>query len=91
LSLIIHPDKIYIKTLYSGVDFLGWVNFPDHRVVRHTTKDRMLNRLKESNKAATLSSYLGLLKHGNTQKVKNEVLKIYIENYKNLDFNSKIY
>lgn len=27
LKLTLHPDKIFIKTLYSGVDFLGWVNF----------------------------------------------------------------
>ena len=27
LNLKIHPDKIFIKTLSSGIDFLGWVNF----------------------------------------------------------------
>ena len=26
----------------------------------------------------TLSSYIGLLKHGNTQKVKDKVLKLYV-------------
>ncbi|TSC94643.1 MAG: RNA-directed DNA polymerase [Parcubacteria group bacterium Licking1014_1] len=81
LSLTIHPDKIYIKTLYSGVNFLGWVNFFDHRVIKRRTKDIMFERLKENSNPVTLSSYFGLLKHGNTQKVKNEVLKIYIENY----------
>jgi hypothetical protein len=43
LRLTIHPDKIFIKTIASGVDFLGWVNFPDHRVLRTTTKRRMMS------------------------------------------------
>src|SRR3989344_1719012 len=30
LKLELHPDKVFIKTLASGVDFLGWVHFPDH-------------------------------------------------------------
>ncbi len=27
LALSLHPDKVFIKTLASGVDFLGWVHF----------------------------------------------------------------
>lgn len=39
LRLELHPDKVFIKTLASGVDFLGWVHFPDHRVLRTVTKN----------------------------------------------------
>ena len=46
LKLRLHPDKIFIKTIVSGVDFLGWVNFSDHRVLRISTKRRMLKKLK---------------------------------------------
>ena len=74
LRLKLHPDKIYIKTLNSGVDFLGWVHFPDFRVLRTTTKRRMFKRIKENTKPEIINSYLGLLKHGNTFKLKN-VLK----------------
>jgi len=81
LSLTLHPDKIYIKTLYSGVDFLGWVNFPDHRVLRNKTKNRMFKRLKENDTSETLNFYLGLLKHGNTNKIKDDILKIYDRNH----------
>ncbi|OGM96281.1 MAG: hypothetical protein A2816_01790 [Candidatus Yanofskybacteria bacterium RIFCSPHIGHO2_01_FULL_39_44] len=70
LRLNLHPDKVFIKTLNSGVDFLGWVHFADHRVLRTTTKQRMLKRLKISQKSETISSYQGLLKHGNTNKLK---------------------
>lgn len=69
LKLKLHPDKIFIKTLASSVDFLGWVHFPDHRVLRTTTKRRMFKRLCESDKQETRQSYLGMLKWGNAYKL----------------------
>jgi hypothetical protein len=70
LRLNLHPDKVYIKTLASGVDFLGWVHFPDHRVLRTATKRRMWRRIAEvDEKEETLQSYIGLLSHGNAQKL----------------------
>ena len=77
LKLKLHPDKVFIKTLSSGVDFLGWVNFPNHRVLRTVTKKRMLKRLQEINSLETVSSYLGLLKHGNTYKIRNKSLNLF--------------
>jgi RNA-directed DNA polymerase len=74
LKLTLHPDKIFIKTLCSGVDFLGWVNFSDYRILRTKTKNRMLIRIKENLKLEMLSSYLGLLKHGNCCKIKESIL-----------------
>ena len=65
LVLELHPDKVFIKTFASGIDFLGWVHFLDHRVLRTTTKRRMLRRLRETHSEATISSYRGLLQHGN--------------------------
>jgi len=73
LKLELHPQKVFIKTLASGIDFLGWVNFPDHRILRTTTKRRMLKKVKESPISATIDSYLGLLKHGNTRKLQKLV------------------
>lgn len=73
LRLKLHPDKISIETLSSGVDFLGWVHFPDHRVLRTTTKRRMFKRIKESPKRETVNSYFGLMKHGNTHKLKSMI------------------
>ena len=70
LRLSLHPDKVFIKTIASGVDFLGWVHFPRHRVLRTSTKRRMLKRLEENPKEETQQSYLGLLFHGNTHKLK---------------------
>ncbi len=76
LKLELHPDKIFIKTLASGIDFLGWVNFPDHRVLRTTTKRRMLKRLRKSPRQETFSSYFGLLKHGNSLKLIRIMLNV---------------
>ena len=74
LKLNLHPDKIFIKTLYSGVDFLGWVNFIDYRILRNKTKRKMFERIKKNSSLETLNSYLGLIKHGNTEKIKAEIL-----------------
>ena len=77
LGLIAH--KISIRTVASGVDFLGWVHFSDHRVLRTTTKKRMFRNIENSDgNEATLQSYLGLLKHGNTRKLQQEVLAPFI-------------
>lgn len=74
LGLALHPDKVFIKTWSSGVDFLGWVNFPNHRVLRTTTKKRMFRNLEVNNKPEVASSYLGLLSHGNANKLKQKVI-----------------
>ncbi len=65
LRLELHPNKVYIKTIYSGVDFLGWVNFPKHRILRTSTKRKMMRRLNEEN----MDSYEGMLQHGNAYKI----------------------
>jgi len=70
LKLILHPDKVYIKTIYSGLDFLGWVCFYDHRVLRRASRTRMFKKVNSTN----LSSYLGLLGHGNANKLKETIL-----------------
>jgi len=69
LFLDLHPKKVFIKTLASGVDFLGWVHFPHHRVLRTVTKKRMLKNLNKKDNKATLQSYIGLLSHGNAKKL----------------------
>ncbi|MDO8493349.1 MAG: reverse transcriptase domain-containing protein [bacterium] len=70
LRLELHPNKVSIATLFSGIDFLGWVHFPDHRVLRTTTKKRMFRNIREkSGRLEVVQSYLGLLGHGNGKKL----------------------
>jgi RNA-directed DNA polymerase len=73
LKLAMHPDKVYIKTYASGVDFLGWVHFPHHRVLRGVTRRRMVARLTLSDKKEVQNAYRGMLEHGDTYKLKNTV------------------
>ncbi|MEK7194508.1 MAG: reverse transcriptase/maturase family protein [Patescibacteria group bacterium] len=73
LKLLLHPNKVFIKTLASGVDFLGWVHFPTHRVLRTSTKRRMFKNLKNNSSRETRTSYLGLLRHGDTYKLRQKL------------------
>jgi retron-type reverse transcriptase len=73
LKLNLHPNKVFVKTVASGLDFLGWVHFPKHRVLRTSTKRRMLKNLKNNLNEKSKQSYLGMLKHGNTQKLREMV------------------
>ena len=74
LKLSLHPNKVFIKTLASGVDFLGWVHFPDHRIIRTVSKKRMFKNIKnKEGKTETVQSYLGLLSHGNTEGIAKKV------------------
>ena len=83
LKLSLHPQKVFIETLTSGVDFLGWVHFPTYRVLRTATKKRMMKKIKETSNSKTFNSYLGLLKHGNAQRLQFKILKKYILSLEN--------
>jgi len=74
LDLSLHPDKVFIKTLASGVDFLGWVHFPHHRIPRQKTKSRILKWVRRSPNAQTVASYVGLLSHGNAHELSEKVV-----------------
>jgi retron-type reverse transcriptase len=76
LRLALNPQKVFIKTLASGVDFLGWVHFTDHRVLRASTKRRMFRKTQENPSDETAQSYLGLLRHGDTFRLKMRYISI---------------
>jgi len=90
LKLQLHPNKVFIKTLYSGVDFLGWVNFSDHRVLRKKTEKRIMRRVENNNSCETVNSYIGLLSHGNTRKLKEKVLGYVSLNFRYNRINYKV-
>jgi RNA-directed DNA polymerase len=88
LKLELHPDKVFIKTIASGVDFLGMVNFSDHRILRTKTKRRMLKRVSakheqlksglidEEKLNQSRQSYQGMLKHCHGHKIRHRLLSI---------------
>jgi len=74
LRLTLHPLKVSIATVSSGIDFLGWVHFLNHRTLRTATKKRMFKKIKDSGeKPEVIQSYLGLLSHGNAYILKEKV------------------
>jgi hypothetical protein len=66
---------VSIKTLASGVDVLGWIHFPNHRVLRTTTKRRAISRVIADPNKQRVASYVGMLKHGNAEKLKEIILE----------------
>jgi len=88
LKLRLHPDKISIRIVQKGIDFLGYIVFPHYRLLRTKTKHRIFKKLKnriyeykegkisEETLNQSLQSFLGVLSHADayevTQKIKNE-------------------
>lgn len=73
LRLSLHPKKVSIGTLASGVDFLGWKHFSDHRVLRGATRRRMLRNMQDDSNGRRKASYVGMLEHGNAQGLKQRI------------------
>ncbi len=77
LGLDLHKDKIIIRTYRQGVDFLGYVLLPHCRVLRTKTKKRMLIKMiKNGQNQNSMQSYLGLLSHGNTYKIRTKLIDL---------------
>lgn len=84
LKLKLHPDKISIETVSSGVDFLGMVIFSNHRILRTKTKRRMIKNISKKRESLrrklisqesfdqSVQSYLGMLKHCNGYNIKEK-------------------
>jgi retron-type reverse transcriptase len=71
LKLSLHPDKIIIRKYNQGIDFLGYITLPYHRILRTKTKKRMFRRINNKN----IQSYLGILKHCNGYKLRKKMEK----------------
>lgn len=75
LALSLHPHKVTISTFASGVDFLGWIHFPDHRILRGSSRRRMLRNLNIGRTEPRMQSYRGMLSHGNAEKLSTAYLQ----------------
>jgi len=74
LALNPHPNKITLRPICQGVDFLGYVIFSKYRLLRTKTKHRILRKIWEGVGEQSLQSYLGVLSHANTYQLREEVL-----------------
>jgi retron-type reverse transcriptase len=85
LALQLHPKKVTIRKFHQGIDFLGYVVLPNHRLLRTKTKNRIFRKLEkriEEYKNKTISSrtleqslqsYLGVLSHADAYKLEQEL------------------
>lgn len=98
LYLALHPYKVIITTPQRGIDFLGYVIRPYSITLRTKTKRRMLRHLSEridsfndgvlsdESLIQTVSSYLGVLSHGNCEQLEDHVMtKLWCEMERPLD------
>lgn len=70
LKLFLHPNKIEIRDYYLGIDFLGYVIFPNYIIPRTKTKKRIFKKLNDEKMFnQRLQSYLGYLSHCNGYKL----------------------
>ena len=47
LFLKLHLRKVAMRKLNQGIDFLGYLSFPRHRLLRTKTKRRLLKKLNQ--------------------------------------------
>ncbi len=82
LKLYLHPNKIIIRKYRQGIDFLGYVVLPNHRVLRTKTKHRLLKKVSEK----SLVSYLGVLSHCDGHIIREKILeKCRIDSLKKIE------
>ncbi len=79
LRLQLHPDKIVLRKLLQGIDFVGYVAFPHHQLPRRKTVRRIIKKAsiapKEQLQKALLS-YLGYLQHASSHKIQQQLKEI---------------
>lgn len=88
LKLHLHPDKIFVRKIHKGIDFLGCVVFPTHIILRTATKKRMFRKIRIRKKELetgvidkkafnqSLQSYFGMLTHCRGRGIWKEITNI---------------
>lgn len=89
LDLELHPQKVSIRKFHQGVDFLGYIALPYHKLVRIKTRKRMFRKIKEQTSQykndsisketmdQSLQSYLGVLSHADAYTLSEELKNQY--------------
>lgn len=85
LKLELHQGKVFLRKFHQGVDFLGYVIYPHHKILRTKTKKRICRKIQlgrtemrrgiiEPDKfKSSLQSFLGLLKHCRGEGIKRRM------------------
>jgi len=76
LHLRLHPDKIVIKKINQGIDWLGFVVLPKYSRIRNKTKNRIIARCKNKKNTENMNnieSYFGLLQYCKSYKLRRKM------------------
>ena len=74
LRLTLHPYKVHLRTYRQGIDFVGYVVWPYHTVLRTTTKRRLLRRIAWGDyDERSLPAYFGMLTHCNAHTLEQRI------------------
>jgi len=86
LALFLHPNKVILRKHRQGIDFLGYVVLPYHRVLRMKTRKRAIRKIidikdgfergliSEESFGQSLSYYYGMLRHCNGNELETELI-----------------
>lgn len=89
LALGLHPHKVTFRPAHQGIDFLGYIIFLHHRLLRTRTRKRILKMLGQRatdhaqqlitdySFRQTIQSYLGALSHANSYRFAQEIKNKY--------------
>jgi len=90
VQLELHPNKIYFQHFSKGVKFLGAVIKPHRIYIANRTKGNFYQAIEKQNKIArdhkpskeeqsaflsSMNSYLGILKHYKTYKIRKKIIR----------------
>ncbi|MBI2590338.1 MAG: group II intron reverse transcriptase domain-containing protein [Candidatus Blackburnbacteria bacterium] len=87
LLLKLHPNKVHLRKLSWGIDFVGYIALPHHQTIRTKTKRRLFKKVKWKVKEyrdgqikptalnQSIQSYMGILRHAKTYRLKQKLIK----------------
>jgi len=93
LNLQLHSRKVVMKKWSQGTDFLGYISFPYHIVLRTKTKTRILKKIRkryqelktglidEKSLNQSLQSYFGIFKHCRGYGIIKQIKKMSHKNF----------
>jgi len=82
LQLELHPQKVILLKYHQGIDFLGYITFPHHALLRTKTKRRIMKKVSSGISEQSFQSYLGVLSHASTYKLTQDLKNTFWLNKK---------
>lgn len=75
IELKLHPQKVCLRKVKQGVDFLGYVILTRNIVLRTTTKKRIYIKVQKRVSLGSLNSYLGVSTYARSSKLTKYLLE----------------